>query len=109
MTAESDIIDVLYRVLVERKRADPKTSYVAGLYEQGIDEIIKKIGEEAVELAIAGKNASPAEIVHEAADLWFHSLVLLAYSGVDPSAVMSELKRRLGQSGLEEKASRQQQ
>lgn len=104
-----DIIHELYRVLEERKSVDPQDSYVAGLYAKGVDHILKKLGEEAVELVIAGKSAAADEIIHETADLWFHSLVLLAYNGIDSNRVMAELERRFGQSGLEEKASRQQQ
>jgi len=105
----TDIINELFRILKERKSADPSTSYVAGLYAKGTDNILKKIGEEAAELLIAGKGGSSDEIIHETADLWFHSLVLLAYNGIDSDKLMSELERRFGQSGLEEKASRQQQ
>jgi len=105
----ADIINELYRVLEERKSADPSDSYVAGLYARGSDHILKKIGEEAAELLISGKGGSRDEIIHETADLWFHTLVLLAYNGIDSDQVFSELKRRFGQSGLEEKASRQQQ
>lgn len=105
----SDIISELYRVLEERRTADPDRSYVAGLYAKGVDQILKKIGEEATELVICGKGGSRDEIIHETADLWFHSLVLLAYKEIDLDSVMSELKRRFGQSGLEEKASRRRQ
>ena len=105
----ADIINELYRICEERKTADPHGSYVAGLYAKGTDHILKKIGEEATELVISGKAGSRDEIIHETADLWFHSLVLLAYKGIDSDSVMSELKRRFGQSGLEEKALRQQQ
>ncbi|MDP6182613.1 MAG: phosphoribosyl-ATP diphosphatase [Gammaproteobacteria bacterium] len=105
----ADIIDELYRILEERKTADPRQSYVAGLYADGVDHILKKIGEEATELVISGKAGSQDQIIRETADLWFHSLVLLAYKGISSDRVMSELERRFGQSGLEEKASRQQQ
>lgn len=105
----AEIISELCRILEERKKADPANSYVAGLYAKGTDHILKKIGEEAAELLIAGKGGSSDEIVHETADLWFHCLVLLIYCGVDADDVLAELDRRFGQSGLEEKASRQQQ
>ena len=104
-----NVINELFRVLEERRSADPKTSYVAGLYARGTDEILKKIGEEAAELVIAGKNGVPKEIIHETADLWFHSLVLLADRDIDADSVLRELARRFGTSGLEEKAQRQQQ
>ena len=105
----TDIINKLFRVLEERKGADPSISYVAGLYAKGSDHILKKIGEEAAELLIAGKGGDHNDIIHETADLWFHSLVLLAHNGIDSDQVISELERRFGKSGLEEKASRQQQ
>jgi len=105
----SDIINELFRVLEERKEADPEHSYVAGLYAKGTDQILKKIGEEAAELIISAKGGSAEEIIHETADLWFHSLVLLAHNGIGSDRLMAELERRFGQSGLEEKARRQQQ
>mgnify|MGYP001132863262 CR=1 FL=1 len=104
-----DIINELCRTLQERKSADPTDSYVAGLYAKGTDHILKKVGEEAAELLIAAKGGIRDEIIHETADLWFHSLVLLAQCDISSDEVMSELERRFGQSGLEEKASRQQQ
>lgn len=105
----TDIINELFRVLEERKSADPNESYVAALYAKGTDHILKKIGEEAAELLISGKGGVPGEIIHETADLWFHSLVLLAHSGITSDDILQELDRRFGQSGLEEKAGRQQQ
>jgi phosphoribosyl-ATP pyrophosphohydrolase len=105
----SETFSELCRVIKERKKADPANSYVAGLFAKGTDHILKKVGEEAAELLIAGKGGSREEIVHETADLWFHCLVLLIDNGVDADNVLAELDRRFGQSGLEEKASRQQQ
>lgn len=105
----TDIIYELSRVLEERKDADPSSSYVAGLYANGSDHILNKIGEEAAELLVAGKGGDHSDIIHETADLWFHSLVLLAHNGIHSDQVISELERRFGKSGLEEKASRQQQ
>jgi len=105
----TDTINELFRVLEARKAADPKESYVASLYAKGTDHILKKIGEEAAELLISGKGGDPAEIIHETADLWFHTLVLLAHNGITSVQVLAELDRRFGQSGLEEKARRQQQ
>jgi phosphoribosyl-ATP pyrophosphohydrolase len=93
-------------VLIERKQADPDSSYVAGLYHAGTDKILKKLGEEAVETVIAGKGGKRDEIIYETADLWFHSLVLLAHNDIDPQLVLDELDRRFGLSGIEEKASR---
>jgi phosphoribosyl-ATP pyrophosphohydrolase len=102
----SDIITKLNQVLLERKQADPDSSYVASLYDAGIDKILKKLGEEATETVIAGKGGQRNEIIYETADLWFHSLVLLAHQDIDPQAVLDELDRRFGLSGIEEKASR---
>lgn len=101
-----DVLRQLAEVLDQRKAADPGTSYVAGLYAKGIDAILKKIGEEATETVIAGKSGDNEQIVYETADLWFHSMVLLAHQGLSPDAVLNELQRRFGLSGLEEKATR---
>jgi phosphoribosyl-ATP pyrophosphohydrolase len=104
----SDILERLTRVLEERKGADPDRSYVAKLYAKGLDAILKKIGEEATETVMAAKDGEPERIVSEVADLWFHTLVLLAQQGLGPEAVLAELDRRFGLSGLEEKARRVQ-
>jgi phosphoribosyl-ATP pyrophosphohydrolase len=98
----------LAAVLEARKSADPKSSYVAGLYAKGLDAILKKIGEEATETVIAAKGGDNAQIVYETADLWFHTLVLLARQGLGPEDVLKELDRRFGLSGLEEKAARKE-
>lgn len=95
----------LYATLIERKGADAQTSYVASLYTRP-DTILKKIAEEAAETVIAAKNGDRAGLVHELADLWFHTLVLMAERGIGPADVTGELNRRMGQSGLAEKASR---
>ncbi len=100
------ILDELAELLEQRKLADPTSSYVASLYAQGLDGILKKIGEEATETVIAGKQGDSARIIHETADLWFHSLVLLAHQGLGPNDVLDELGRRFGISGLDEKAAR---
>jgi len=102
-----DVLVHLSGVLEERKQADPNSSYVAGLYAKGLDAILKKIGEEAAETLLAAKDEVPEKIVHEVADLWFHTLVLLAQQGLGPDAVLAELDRRFGLSGLEEKARRE--
>lgn len=103
----------LYTVLEQRKQADPGSSYVAGLYSKGIDAILKKVGEEAGETLIAAKNLAGAgtpdqqkALIHEVADLWFHTLVLLAAYDLPLSGLTGELARRMGRSGLEEKAAR---
>ena len=102
----SDVLGRLAAVLEERKGADPESSYVAGLYGKGLDSILKKIGEEATETVMAAKDGDADKIVYEVADLWFHSLVLLAQQGLGPDDILSELDRRFGLSGLEEKAAR---
>ena len=102
----NQILDQLAEILNTRKQADPANSYVAGLYAQGLDAILQKIGEEATEVVIAGKNKQAEQIVNETADLWFHSLVLLTQQGLHPDQVLAELARRFGQSGITEKAAR---
>lgn len=102
----SDVLNELAAVLEERKQADPDSSYVAKLYGKGLDAILKKIGEEATETVMAAKDGDADKIVYETADLWFHSMVLLAQQGLGPDDVLKELQRRFGLSGLEEKASR---
>lgn len=100
------ILSQLALVLEERKQATPESSYVAKLYSKGLDTILKKIGEEATETVIAAKDGDKEQIVYEVADLWFHSLVLLAQQNLHPQDVLNELGRRFGLSGLAEKASR---
>ena len=102
----SDVLNKLAQVLEARKRADPDSSYVASLYAGGTDKILKKLGEEATETVIAGKGGNRDEIIYETADLWFHSLVLLAHNNIEPQTILDELDRRFGLSGIEEKASR---
>jgi len=87
---------------------DPAQSYTARLLAQGLDACLKKVGEEATELVMAAKDGVNDKIVYEAADLWFHSLIVLAHCGLRPEAVLAELARRQGVSGLAEKAQRQQ-
>ena len=101
-----DIIERLVKVLESRKGADPATSYVASLYDKGLDSILKKIGEESVETIIAAKTGDKEQIVYETADLWFHCLVLLAQQNIDARQVLEELERRFGLSGIDEKAAR---
>ena len=102
----SDILDRLAAVIEGRKGADPGSSYVANLLSKGEDAILKKIGEEATETVMAGKDGERLRIVNETADLWFHCLVMLAHYGLKPSDVLMELRRREGISGIDEKASR---
>lgn len=93
-------------VLRARKNADPETSYVARLYQKGLDTILKKIGEEATETVVAAKGGDARQVVRETADLWFHSMVLLSHLDIPVAEVLAELGRRAGKSGLEEKAGR---
>lgn len=103
----SDVLTRLAEVLEARKAADPDSSYVAKLYHKGLDAILKKVGEEATETVMAAKDGVPNRIVYEVADLWFHTLVLLAQQGLRPEQVLAELDRRFGLSGLTEKAGRE--
>ncbi len=104
--AAADVLRALARVLEERKTADAGSSYVAGLYDKGLDTILKKVGEEATETVIAAKGGDREQIVYETADLWFHTLVMLAACNLGPDDVLDELARRFGLSGLDEKAAR---
>jgi phosphoribosyl-ATP pyrophosphohydrolase len=104
----SDILNQLAATLEARKSADPQSSYVAKLYAKGLDSILKKVGEEAAETIIAAKGGDKGQVVYEVADLWFHTLVLLAQQGLGPDDVLNELARREGVSGIAEKASRPQ-
>jgi phosphoribosyl-ATP pyrophosphohydrolase len=102
----SDVLQQLAKILEQRKLEPAEKSYVASLYAKGLDTILKKVGEEATELVIAGKSEEKAQIIYETADLWFHTLVLLAQQNLGPDEVLNELERRFGLSGLEEKAQR---
>ncbi|MGA8516440.1 MAG: phosphoribosyl-ATP diphosphatase [Burkholderiaceae bacterium] len=117
----NDSLDQLARVLQSRKGGDPDSSYVARLLHKGPEAFLKKIGEEATELVMACKDAdysgastqakaqAHSKIVNETADLWFHSMVALAHYGLSPQDVIAELDRRVGTSGLDEKAARKAQ
>jgi phosphoribosyl-ATP pyrophosphohydrolase len=105
-TNMSDTLNRLAELLEQRKSADPQTSYVAKLYAKGMDSILKKVGEEAAETIIAAKNGDNEHLIYETADLWFHTLVMLAQAGLKPQDILDELARREGLSGLDEKASR---
>ena len=102
----NDIIQRLTQELEARKSADPQSSYVAKLYSKGMNAILKKVGEEAAETIIAAKDGSQEDLIYETADLWFHTMVMLAQAGLSAEDVMNELARREGLSGLVEKASR---
>ena len=110
MTAEPSeaILRELYVILNERKNADPETSYTARLYAKGVKKIAQKLGEEAVEAAIAAVAESKEHLVRESADLLYHLLVLWADRGLKPSEVWMTLAAREGISGIEEKKARGQ-
>ena len=109
----SETLRRLADVIESRKLAnggDPATSYVAKLFSKGDDAILKKIGEEAAETIMAAKDArvsgDASKVLYECADLWFHSMVMLAHFDLKPQDVLNELARREGLAGLEEKAAR---
>jgi phosphoribosyl-ATP pyrophosphohydrolase len=91
-----------------RAAADPASSYVARLAAKGLDAMLKKVGEEATEFVMAAKDGDATQLTYEAADLWFHTLLALAELGVRPEAVLAELARREGLSGLAEFAARKE-
>ncbi len=102
----NDILQRLTEILEARKAAAPDSSYVAKLYHKGDDAILKKVIEEAGEVLLAAKDGDSAHLVYEVADLWFHCMVLLAHKGLSAEAVLQELARREGVSGITEKANR---
>lgn len=102
-----DVLAELGRILAQRREADPETSYSAMLMQGGAEPVLRKIGEEATEVVIAGTGDDERALVHEVADLWFHTLVLLAQRGLGPADVLAELERRSGVSGHAEKAARE--
>jgi len=105
---DAAILKRLAQTIEARKNADPSSSYVAQLLARGNDAILKKIGEEAAETLLAGKDGDKLHIVRETADLWFHTLILLSFHGLGPDDVLAELRRREGISGIDEKAARNQ-
>jgi phosphoribosyl-ATP pyrophosphohydrolase len=109
----ADVLAALAAVIESRLPArggDPEASYVARLLHKGPDAFLKKIGEEATEVVMAAKDTDhggdKTKVVYEVADLWFHSMIALAYYGLKPADVIAELSRRAGTSGIEEKALR---
>ncbi len=103
---DQTILQRLSETVAARGRADPASSYVAALFAQGQDAILKKVAEESAETLLASKDGDKLHVVRETADLWFHCLVLLAWHGLSSDDVLAELRRREGISGLAEKASR---
>lgn len=109
MTAHT--LERIAEVLEARKSAAPDSSYVASLYHKGLNKILEKVGEEAVETILAAKDAQHSQdmsdVVYETADLWFHSMLMLSALNIPPQQVLDELERRFGLSGLVEKAARE--
>ncbi len=110
----NDILQQLTEILEARKNnAGAETSYVASLYQKGLNKILEKVGEECTETILAAKDAQASgdntDLIYETADLWFHSLVMLSHLGTDADAVLKELARRFNISGLDEKAARTQE
>ena len=108
MNKKKDILERLSNLLIERKNHAGDSSYTAQLYNAGNEKILEKIEEESSELVEASKAGTviKKEIVHEAADLWFHTMVLLAFNEINPLEILNELERREGVSGIEEKSRR---
>ena len=105
--ASQEILDAVYQIILERKQLGAgEKSYVKSLFDKGLDKILSKVGEEATETAVAGKGGDRDEVVYEVADLFFHVLILLGYYDIPPEKIYSELSRRFGMSGIEEKANR---
>ena len=102
----SEILGRLEALIAERLGASPDSSYVASLFAKGREKIAQKVGEEATETIIAALSGDPDKLTLEVADLLFHVMVLLADSGLSITDVLTELERREGLSGLEEKAAR---
>jgi len=102
----NNTLEKLDTILQERKSASADSSYVASLYHKGLNEILKKIAEESGETIIAAKDDDRSQIIYETADLWFHTLVMLAEKNIPSSDILDELERRFGLSGLDEKKQR---
>jgi phosphoribosyl-ATP pyrophosphohydrolase len=103
---KDDFLESLLQIIKSKKEEDPNLSYTTSLHKKGLNEILKKIGEEASEIIIAAKSDNKDELIHEIADLWFHCLVLLSKKDLTVDDVTNELKKRLGTSGIEEKKNR---
>lgn len=105
----TDIFNQLEAIIAERMQQSPESSYVAKLNDKGLDTILKKIGEEATEVVIAAKDNEKQSVIYESCDLLFHLMVLLGNKGIQMDEIRVELQRRLGVSGLVEKAARKNQ
>lgn len=106
--SSTDVLDALGEMLDSRRGQSPDESYIARLHSVGLDKILEKVGEEAIETVIAAKNGDADAVIHETADLWFHTMVMLSHLNITPGQVVEELGRRVGTSGLAEKAARSQ-
>jgi phosphoribosyl-ATP pyrophosphohydrolase len=100
------ILKKLAETLEARKKDDPTKSYTASLYRDGLEAILKKVNEEAFETIIAARQGDNKELIHEVADLWFHTLVLMAHKNLSAEDILNELAKREGTSGIEEKENR---
>ena len=100
------ILKKLTETLEARKKDDPTKSYTASLYRDGLEAILKKVNEEAFETIIAARQGDNKELIHEVADLWFHTLVLMAHKNLSAEDILNELAKREGTSCIEEKESR---
>lgn len=109
LVSADDTLQRLAQVIDERRLGDPDRSYVARIFAKGTDALLKKVGEEATEVVMAAKDGDAQRVVCEVADLWFHTLLVLRHQGVGPQQVLAELRRREGQSGLDEFAARKMQ
>ena len=103
---QAETLERIAASIAQRKNGDVKTSYVAKLFAQGDDAMLKKIGEEATEVVLAAKSGDRLHLVREVTDLWFHCMVVLARHGLGPRDVLAEMQRREGISGIDEKAAR---
>ena len=101
-----EILSTLENILEQRKSETADNSYVASLYSQGTDKILDKISEESAEVIKAAQDEGNDKIIHEVADLWFHTLVLLRHKNISVKEIETELTRRFGVSGHKEKATR---
>jgi phosphoribosyl-ATP pyrophosphohydrolase len=106
------ILIQLAETLEQRKQTNPDSSYVAGLHHKGLNAILEKVGEEAVETVLAAKEVQAGgdqqQLINETADLWFHTLVMLSHVDLGPQQVLEVLQKRYNISGLAEKAARRQ-
>lgn len=107
----ADTLTKIAKIIEERKGSDPSTSYVALLQSSGLNKVLEKVGEEAIETILAARDIQQGDdkskLINETADLWFHTLVMLSKLELGPQEVLDELEKRIGTSGLDEKASRE--